>query len=112
MNTETGRWLIEEPHENRGQFVERLTTATRVHSESLSSRLLGTAKLNPIASIKRVSIRQKIATRRATRYPKSPMTVVVLDGLTLNPGDLSWDDLRALGHCDIFDRTPATDVLR
>ncbi|MFO7956840.1 MAG: D-2-hydroxyacid dehydrogenase [Candidatus Brocadiia bacterium] len=31
---------------------------------------------------------------------------VVLDGHTLNPGDLSWDGLRALGECEIYDRTP------
>jgi len=32
--------------------------------------------------------------------------IVVLDGYTLNPGDLSWDGLRALGECAIYDRTP------
>jgi glycerate dehydrogenase len=32
------------------------------------------------------------------------MKIVVLDGYTLNPGDLSWDELRALGDCDIHDR--------
>ena len=32
------------------------------------------------------------------------MKIVVLDGYTLNPGDLSWDDLRALGNCDIYER--------
>lgn len=36
------------------------------------------------------------------------MHIVVLDGYTLNPGDLSWDALRALGDsCTIYDRTPA-----
>lgn len=34
------------------------------------------------------------------------MRIVVLDGFTLNPGDLSWDDLRALGPCEVYDRTP------
>jgi len=34
------------------------------------------------------------------------VNIVVLDGYTLNPGDLSWDGLRALGECDIYDRTP------
>jgi glycerate dehydrogenase len=29
----------------------------------------------------------------------------VLDGHTLNPGDLSWDPLRALGPCTLYDRT-------
>ena len=33
--------------------------------------------------------------------------IVVLDGFTLNPGDLSWQELTAMGHCQIYDRTPA-----
>lgn len=37
--------------------------------------------------------------------------IVVLDGYTLNPGDLSWDWLRALGECEIYDRTPAGKIL-
>jgi glycerate dehydrogenase len=39
------------------------------------------------------------------------MKIVVLDGFTLNPGDLSWDELNALGPCDIYDRTPPAEVL-
>ena len=35
----------------------------------------------------------------------------MLDGFTLNPGDLSWDDLRSLGDCAIFDRTKPDEVL-
>ena len=35
------------------------------------------------------------------------MRIVVLDGYTLNPGDLSWGDLESLGDFEIFDRTPA-----
>ena len=38
------------------------------------------------------------------------MNIVVLDGFALNPGDLSWDELRALGSCEIFDRTPPDQV--
>ena len=34
------------------------------------------------------------------------MKIVVLDGYTLNPGDISWDALKAVGECEIFDRTP------
>ncbi len=34
------------------------------------------------------------------------MKIVVLDGYTLNPGDLSWDALKAIGSCDIYDNTP------
>lgn len=32
--------------------------------------------------------------------------IVVLDGYTLNPGDLSWVGLEALGTCKVYDRTP------
>lgn len=39
------------------------------------------------------------------------MRIVVLDGYTLNPGDMSWDDLRAMGECIVYDRTPASEIL-
>lgn len=35
------------------------------------------------------------------------MKIVVLDGYALNPGDLSWDELRKFGDVEIYDRTPA-----
>lgn len=38
------------------------------------------------------------------------MKIVVLDGFTLNPGDLSWDELKSLGDCEIYDRTPGAEV--
>jgi glycerate dehydrogenase len=34
------------------------------------------------------------------------MKIVVLDGHTLNPGDLGWEGLRANGELEVFDRTP------
>jgi glycerate dehydrogenase len=34
------------------------------------------------------------------------MKIVVLDGYTLNPGDLSWKALQELGEVSLFDRTP------
>jgi glycerate dehydrogenase len=37
--------------------------------------------------------------------------IVVLDGFTLNPGDLSWQELTAMGRCQIYDRTPAELVV-
>lgn len=37
---------------------------------------------------------------------KNVMKIVVLDGYTLNPGDLSWEGIRQLGDCTIYDRTP------
>lgn len=39
------------------------------------------------------------------------MKIVVLDGYTLNPGDLSWEDLNALGDCLIHDRTPTEQII-
>ncbi|MCL2488009.1 MAG: D-2-hydroxyacid dehydrogenase, partial [Oscillospiraceae bacterium] len=34
------------------------------------------------------------------------MKIVVLDGYTLNPGDLDWKSLEALGDLTVYDRTP------
>lgn len=34
------------------------------------------------------------------------MNICVLDGFTLNPGDLSWEQLHQIGKADIYDRTP------
>lgn len=35
----------------------------------------------------------------------SEMKIVVLDGYTLNPGDLNWEGIEQYGACTIFDRT-------
>ena len=41
------------------------------------------------------------------------MKIVVTDGYTLNPGDLSWDALKRLGDCDIYERsTPEEKMVR
>lgn len=37
------------------------------------------------------------------------MRIVVLDGYTENPGDLSWNDLAALGELTTYDRTSLTN---
>jgi glycerate dehydrogenase len=39
------------------------------------------------------------------------MQIVVLDGYTLNPGDLGWAKLEALGPCKVHDRTPPAELL-
>jgi glycerate dehydrogenase len=36
--------------------------------------------------------------------------IVVLDGYALNPGDLDWEPLHALGNVTIYDRTKETEV--
>lgn len=40
------------------------------------------------------------------------MNLVVLDGYTLNPGDLTWDELKELGPCEIYERTSSDELLR
>ena len=40
------------------------------------------------------------------------MKIVVLDGYCLNPGDLDWSALRALGDLEVFDRTAPSDVVK
>lgn len=40
------------------------------------------------------------------------MDIVVLDGGTTNPGDLSWAPLEALGRVTVYDSTPADCVVR
>lgn len=38
------------------------------------------------------------------------MKIIVLDGYTENPGDLSWDALGRLGDVTVYDRTDARDI--
>ena len=42
---------------------------------------------------------------------KCRMKIVVLDGYTLNPGDLSWKALEALGDCSVYDRSAPEEVI-
>lgn len=39
------------------------------------------------------------------------MKIVVLDGYTVNPGDLSWEEYAQLGDLTVFDRTPPDQVI-
>ncbi len=41
----------------------------------------------------------------------NPMQIVVVDGYTMNPGDLDWAPLLRLGDCRLYDRTPAELVV-
>ena len=36
--------------------------------------------------------------------------IVVLDGFTLNPGDLSWEGFESIGPVKVYDRTSADEV--
>lgn len=40
------------------------------------------------------------------------MKIVVLDGYTENPGDLSWEGLERFGELTVYDRTPADQIDR
>jgi glycerate dehydrogenase len=48
---------------------------------------------------------------RPTIPEKHFMRIVVLDGYTLNPGDLSWQELEALGDCTIYERSGTEEVV-
>ena len=39
------------------------------------------------------------------------MKIIVLDGYGLNPGDLSWDGMEALGELTVYDRTSPSELL-
>lgn len=39
------------------------------------------------------------------------MKIVILDGYTENPGDLSWEGFEKLGELTVYDRTPADKVI-
>ncbi len=39
------------------------------------------------------------------------MQIVVLDGHTLNPGDLTWASLEAFGDCTVYQRTAAEQIV-
>ncbi|MFC3196417.1 D-2-hydroxyacid dehydrogenase [Parapedobacter deserti] len=39
------------------------------------------------------------------------MNIIVLDGYTLNPGDLSWDTLARYGELTVYDRTPVDQII-
>ncbi len=38
------------------------------------------------------------------------MTIVILDGYTANPGDLSWECIEECGELTVYDRTPARQI--
>ena len=38
------------------------------------------------------------------------MKIVILDGYTENPGDLSWEGFERLGEVTLYDRTPVKDA--
>ena len=39
------------------------------------------------------------------------MKIVVLDGYSVNPGDLSWNGIKELGDLTVYDRTSPDDVV-
>lgn len=40
-----------------------------------------------------------------------PLKIAVLDGYTLNPGDLSWEQLSGLGELTVYDRTAPEQIV-
>lgn len=39
------------------------------------------------------------------------MKIIVLDGYTLNPGDISWEGLQQLGDTTVYERTPSDKII-
>lgn len=39
------------------------------------------------------------------------MKIVILDGYTANPGDMSWKELEDLGELTVYDRTRPEDTV-
>ena len=39
------------------------------------------------------------------------MKIVVLDGQTLNPGDLSWERLDQFGECEVYENSTPEEVI-
>jgi len=39
------------------------------------------------------------------------MKIVVLDGYPGNPGDLSWEELKTVGECDVYNRCAPEQIL-
>jgi glycerate dehydrogenase len=37
--------------------------------------------------------------------------IVILDGYTLNPGDLTWKSMKSLGEVVVYDRTPVDQII-
>src|SRR6202034_1087375 len=55
--------------------------------------------------------RKRACQVRPKRRVVNDMKIVVLDGYTANPGDLSWEEFEKLGECQIYDRTPEAQVV-
>jgi glycerate dehydrogenase len=51
-----------------------------------------------------------VAHPQQSGYPNG-MQIVILDGHTLNPGDLSWDGISKLGDCFIHERSAPHEVV-
>lgn len=39
------------------------------------------------------------------------MNIVILDGFSANPGDLSWDELKTMGEVTVYDRTSPSETV-
>lgn len=39
------------------------------------------------------------------------MKIVILDGFSVNPGDLSWNAIQSLGTCEVYERTLPDEVI-
>ena len=47
----------------------------------------------------------------ATEFVDWMMKIIILDGYTANPGDLSWEALEEIGEVTVYDRTRAEETV-
>jgi glycerate dehydrogenase len=47
----------------------------------------------------------------ASNLPRRTMKIVILDGYSANPGDLSWEELERLGTLTVYDRTKPDETV-
>lgn len=78
---------------------------------SLSPKKPAPTKEIPVAlqANKPYTKRRKNKTRKETEGPAT--RIVILDGGTTNPGDISWGPLEALGEVCVYEETPASLTL-
>lgn len=74
-------------------------------------------KINGASDIGEAQLTSSCALNTSQRYDYpdiekgSEMKIVVLDGYTTNPGDLTWQGLEEAAHCEIYDRCAVGDIV-
>ena len=68
-------------------------------------------KAEKTQSLEKAGLKVLIKMRASKEGMVINMNIVVLDGYTENPGDLSWSGFEKLGELTVYDRTPADKII-